>query len=336
MKDVCIEVLTPHSLADRESGVAFLDTVARTCPKLTPQRFGGHEPLRDRFDARCPGPFLDLVSATWGVMWSGSRPPSSGRWQRASAEAAHHGSISLCTSESAACVARIPELFLLVSEALGPDFALLHIVNSLDEEAAPHPDWARALTNVRLGLGVNSSQLRRSIPNLYWATVFGPPYVELFGRELLLSAPAPVVKELDYGGIYIQLSDNILDFRDRFEEVDAVRRRVKEHLNHNAFYDRSLGPDHVYNVPVFHLEREPAAVSREAVWEEIAPKIIKSVSLGRDLAAQCLAMRRMGGRLNLAVAPGAQVSRALWLMLRQGGGLLMEGDTQDPTLRARK
>ncbi|NJL30059.1 MAG: hypothetical protein HC897_20275 [Thermoanaerobaculia bacterium] len=99
--------------------------------------------------------------------------------------------------------------------------------------------------------------LQQYLPDLYWLTIFGPPYVDLFGRERLLSAPAPIVEELPTGAILIQLSENMLDFRDRFEEVDRVRQAVKAHLDSDAFFDPAKGKDHKYNVPVFRFPNRP-------------------------------------------------------------------------------
>jgi hypothetical protein len=65
-------------------------------------------------------------------------------------------------------------------------------------------------------------QLRRWIPDLFWATVFGPAYVRLFGRETLLSVPAPVVTEISRDLIVVQLSESLSDMHERFEEVDRV------------------------------------------------------------------------------------------------------------------
>jgi hypothetical protein len=69
----------------------------------------------------------------------------------------------------------------------------------------------------------------------------------------LLSAPAPVVKELSNGSVYIQLSDSPLDFDTDFERVNAVRQKVKEHITYNIFWESEAPEDQIYDVPDFGL-----------------------------------------------------------------------------------
>lgn len=47
--------------------------------------------------------------------------------------------------------------------------------------------------------------------SLSWLTVFTPPVVETYGRETLLSAPAPIVTELDDGAVLLVAYDDPLD-----------------------------------------------------------------------------------------------------------------------------
>ncbi len=84
--------------------------------------------------------------------------------------------------------------------------------------------------------------------------MFGKPYIELFGKERLLSAPAPFVKEISEDVISIMLSENPWDILDDYNAVNSVRQAVKQHLNNNAFYDPKAIPEHLYNVPDFKLQ----------------------------------------------------------------------------------
>jgi len=110
--------------------------------------------------------------------------------------------------------------------------------------------------NPRYGLHhntVTSHNLQRFIPNLYWATVLGPPYVELFGKELLLGAPAFKTAELDEGRIYMQLSPDPMDFVANYPLQNNARRIVREYLGHDAFLNYTLPLDHRYTVPTFRF-----------------------------------------------------------------------------------
>jgi len=67
-------------------------------------------------------------------------------------------------------------------------------------------------------------------PELHWMNFFGEPYIELFGREKLLSAPAHKVESIGDKVIAIQTTDNV------FEPIpNEIREKIKTHLGENAF-----------------------------------------------------------------------------------------------------
>jgi hypothetical protein len=99
-------------------------------------------------------------------------------------------------------------------------------------------------------MGVSRWQLVLGLPGIYWANIFGPEYVALFGgRERVLSTPVPVIEEVAPKTFYLQLSDNMLDFATRFEEMAALQRRVKEHLGADCFVDHKARYTRTYRVP---------------------------------------------------------------------------------------
>jgi hypothetical protein len=66
-----------------------------------------------------------------------------------------------------------------------------------------------------------------------------------------MSSPAPIVEDLGHEMLYMQLSNNHLDVINHSDDIENVRRRVKQHLNNNAFFNPMLGLRHDYNVPQF-------------------------------------------------------------------------------------
>ncbi|ODM27975.1 hypothetical protein [Acetivibrio mesophilus] len=67
-------------------------------------------------------------------------------------------------------------------------------------------------------------------PELQWMNFFGKPYINLFGREKLLSVPAHNVESIGDKVIAIQTTDNI------FEPIpNDIREKIKKHLGENAF-----------------------------------------------------------------------------------------------------
>ena len=92
--------------------------------------------------------------------------------------------------------------------------------------------------------------LRRWIPDLFWGTIFGPAYVDFFGRDYLLRAPGHIVEEIAPHVVYLQLSDSIYDMVERFDKVSVVRQRVKEYIGVDSFWRTDAQSDHSYMRPV--------------------------------------------------------------------------------------
>jgi hypothetical protein len=106
-------------------------------------------------------------------------------------------------------------------------------------------------------VGLRSLDMVKHLPAIYWSQVFGPPYVRLFGLDMLLSVPAYKVEQLGPEMVYVQLTESLFDVRDRYEEVDAVRQKVKFHIDDNIIFDPQNQPDHIYRVPDFQFPPKP-------------------------------------------------------------------------------
>jgi hypothetical protein len=94
------------------------------------------------------------------------------------------------------------------------------------------------------------SQIQNGLPGLYWLNYFGPQYVDLVGRECLLSAPAHEVKAAGDGVILM------LDESAEAWSTDAYRQReraVIEHIGRQYFFSR-LEPDRKLVAPQFRKE----------------------------------------------------------------------------------
>lgn len=104
--------------------------------------------------------------------------------------------------------------------------------------------------------------LRHWLPDMPWAAVFGPDYIDLFGRDRLLSAPAFKTESLSDEVVFIQLTPDVNDLWHKFDEVMAIREEVKRHLGYECFWQKELAYDwqehpekagQVFRVPSFHF-----------------------------------------------------------------------------------
>ncbi|WP_019671793.1 hypothetical protein [Psychrobacter lutiphocae] len=83
-----------------------------------------------------------------------------------------------------------------------------------------------------------TNNLRHWLDDIYWGTVFGDAYVRLFGMDKILSAPVYKVEQLSDDTVYLQLTENITDSYEKFEEFQQIRQAVKNHLDPMAFYQK--------------------------------------------------------------------------------------------------
>lgn len=79
--------------------------------------------------------------------------------------------------------------------------------------------------------------LKHWLPELPWGVVFGEPYVQLFGMNRLLNAPAYKVQKISNNAVYIQLSPSLSDLITNYDVVNGVRQNIKNHIGRDVFFD---------------------------------------------------------------------------------------------------
>lgn len=85
--------------------------------------------------------------------------------------------------------------------------------------------------------------LRHWLPDIFWGTVFGPPYVALFGKDRLLSAPVAVAEEIGEDMVYIQLTDGVADVANDPAGMALRRKAFKDYIGVDAFFELGRGYD---------------------------------------------------------------------------------------------
>ena len=100
-------------------------------------------------------------------------------------------------------------------------------------------------------LKLQTVNLQRCLPNLYWLNIFGPACAAMFGRRRLMEVPAASVETLAYGGTATQLTNDLEDSKEGWEIFKAVRAKCRNHLDSNVFCDSAMRRDHQYQTPTF-------------------------------------------------------------------------------------
>jgi hypothetical protein len=103
------------------------------------------------------------------------------------------------------------------------------------------------------------------LPGIYWANLFGRPYIEFFGREKLLSTPCYEVREIT-GDLILLLSAESPNAKEMIDD-DEVVNQIKRYLNQNAFAGPNF-PDESCAVPKFDFNEVRGA---RDTGEEMSP-----------------------------------------------------------------
>ncbi|OLD12724.1 MAG: hypothetical protein AUI97_06485 [Crenarchaeota archaeon 13_1_40CM_3_52_17] len=86
--------------------------------------------------------------------------------------------------------------------------------------------------------GWNPPKVRHALQGLFWANFFGPEYVDMWGREKMLSAPCYRAEELPDGGVILQLSASPFDASK--PEYADTKQRLYDYLGEDAFTGKTL------------------------------------------------------------------------------------------------
>jgi hypothetical protein len=210
-------------------------------PELMPEFYTSYEPINKKFDPAN----LEQALEDWGQfspMWKRKKPSVFGMVTFGSSHPRRpfHTSLLIQAKPEIVDGQKLIRFVQEFSKTFTPDIGLIHVMTRPEIES-------------KRIFQMSSFILQKFLPNLYWATVFGSPYVKLFGKERLLSTPASVVTELADNLVYIQLTKDLSDGRKQPDSIELVREEAKKHLNTNAFFDSHLSPNHVYATPSFRI-----------------------------------------------------------------------------------
>lgn len=242
-----LALLVPRVIEFSDSGKPLMELLHTLLPEYAPLRYGTYEPLKERMEAfdvqRLEEPWQ------WGFYWKGRPGVVDGGVDPRCVYG--HSSLRLTGKAGPTVAARAAEFILQASRLLRPDFAYVHQWTATEWERRDyhqcHP----------YHLGIVTHELRKYLPDLVWGTVFGPPYVCMFGRDALLTAPVHAAREVGEQAIYLQLTESLTDLQTDYDRVDSVREATKDHLGRDAFLDMAHGLMQIYNPPPSGRYRTP-------------------------------------------------------------------------------
>lgn len=253
MTDVFFQVLSPLPLNRHQDARKLFELWADKASHFLPNRWGLHDPLRHHFSLEA----LDEAIRTWELGYYVKRtasPRLSGSISMQYGPHRDHATWSIRLKnvkdfeQPAFC-----ELLECAAVAFSTDLGFIHKITDAEVLRGRANDSISFLDAAHTDkhLYVVTHDLRKFLPDIYWMTVFGKPYVELFSRERLLSCPAHRVKELENSSIVIQLTPELKDIMYEEAAFERMRQEARDHLNNDAFFDPVKGLAYRYRVPEF-------------------------------------------------------------------------------------
>ena len=276
MIELSCTVLVPNRLTSKLQGRKLLEIFMKHFPGHLLTSFGDSEPLSGRFGASSLGAVLEAWGHL-GFIAERVNPDVLLNVQfMVPSPKPKHSIIGLLRfqSETEEAFDSFDDFVLEVATVFEADYAAAHIL--AEHELADRLDILKTkpgsnveymnrrvqnegFAKVLWGMTVlqhNSPKLMKCLPDLLWFTVFGRPYVTLFGRERLLSTPAQQVTELSNGAVAIKLTDRLDDTMTSWENFKVVRDRCKDHLGRTAFCVSSTVAADARKTPQFQFPIE--------------------------------------------------------------------------------
>ena len=279
-KKIHFQLCIPQTLEGSEPLIEFVQHYCDTLPDYLPEKWGRSEPYKDIFDpnnlivlpskAQSLG-FLDEAQrkrlrtdadykaelyrnarVSWEQFgWKRiSKPKMLGSFSpiyRGEVGTVHAGT-SITADLTAPMQAALLHYMQVASVRYGADFAFM------DSYHEAYRDFGVANDSATYGsFYLTTHTLRRWLPDVFWGTVFGAPYVRLIGKQKLLTAPAYKVQELGDEMVYVQLSESLSDVHNDFAAMQQRRAKVKAHLDNNIFFNPDMPEGHLYNTPQFEF-----------------------------------------------------------------------------------
>jgi hypothetical protein len=121
--------------------------------------------------------------------------------------------------------------------AVDANYAFLHLLHPPAWEGNRLPYAVDLSGRGDMELVIPPWLLELYLPNVYWGTVLGPDYVDLFGAARLAGAPCAVVEEFEPGRWYLQATERLSDCADAHDRYASAADAVMDHLGRQAFVD---------------------------------------------------------------------------------------------------
>ena len=227
-------LLTPKGFHDFDNVVEVMKLWHTLSPDSFPDRWGAYEPLTRELTNKN----IESLRDDWGIIafFKRTKPPklAASFTIREPFQESETFSLITATAEVWPSLAEsIAEFISAACASTGAVFGYVHRVNQAEVELG-QKTWTVSKGHF-VGskyhyLSIFSQHLEKGLPNLYWLTALGAPYIEAMGASTIDSCPAYKKTWLREDLVVIQLSKSIDDSLNDESNFEILRERVKTHL----------------------------------------------------------------------------------------------------------
>jgi hypothetical protein len=212
----------------REDGTALLNLLVEEIPDFAPDFYNNYEPINRPFVS------VEETIAAWQqdpFLWKHRRgPKSEGSVFFAKPNRFTNLTITFVAGTAQFSTNKLAWFLRLCAVRFDAVFGYLHLLTG-----AEHEDIGFEASN-KIEVGVFEHALKKGIPSLCWATIWGEPYINLFGASTLDTAPVAVLNRLSDTHFYMQLTDSLFDIRDNHDQFRQCKSAAMDHLGRQFFW----------------------------------------------------------------------------------------------------
>jgi hypothetical protein len=236
VETIYIDIQTPLLLSTRQEHERILELWGHYLPECLPDKYGNSEPIDLIFDLSKRDEILSHFR--WPLLAVKTKPKvNASVWMR-SPKKFLHSSWKLSFTFGEVNVDRLIPFLRAAAKELAADFCCLTLFtdSEIDFGRRNRTAWNLDKKATKFQFDIYSQFLQQCLPDVYWTTIFGEPYVKMFGKDKLLSAPAHQVEALSDSLISIQMTESLESVKANPPAFVEAKMRLKSFLGEDAFF----------------------------------------------------------------------------------------------------
>ncbi|THB66035.1 MAG: hypothetical protein D6B27_07350 [Gammaproteobacteria bacterium] len=250
IKNIGFSLLTTQYIHSKEDCRFFIGKVREMFgDKALPRKYGPYEPNEFDFNINDIADFEELWQE--GVSWVYNFPRWHGQIESYNDLKTTHNIIEYDFQIKKNKDAIYKDFLMILSSKYHADFSYYCF---FDDDIDYYDDNLSQ---------ISTRHLENWLPGIPWMGVFGKPYIDMFGRDKILSMPVFSVEEISEDIIFFQLTETLHEAINGYEQFAQLREKVKDHLGRQAFLSQPICDENgdyapaVEMLPKFDLAEPP-------------------------------------------------------------------------------